>query len=561
MSEGVALLERPIKLSVSERLRTVDAAATPVVAERPQEVIDTEFAKIVGALAIDAEGLPAPEAFNLANDPEIAALQRKARREAEGIMQAHRASLSRGEFDSVPLEADAGGTARKLVAIGRDKRFGKNSPEYAQAFAALLRDSERRVAEACRAKTWELFDVTVYEQDAETGDFYSDGFNVTEIMRNGLTPATNPANPEEQPRRINEFVDSETDVALIARPDMHDKSSYVFSQCPDSLIERHKRGLGKRVYSDYDPETERCMIREKRFDVMSKKIYVQQMAVPGKYITNDVFNIALRLMRAADGSRTLDKTEVHSTQVIVGSKDVPDVVHMLKFLDAVASKYHGMEIFLGTPLRPGQQKDYGIVYSESARRRQEQAELTLHYSLRLIELEESGLDRELVNKEINAYLRNELLNIAERNPDAAGHMFNQETAVGFRLARDLELVGDIRRAQEMREQTRERAPEAGGCGAGSCGLRELNSSEEKQAEELLGKKLGEKSVKDDERPCRNCGQKAVVIDYDGKNVGGRVCLSCRATDKGSPKKDKPSSPKLSFAIKRPKTKQKVKIAA
>ena len=144
-----------------------------------------------------------------------------------------------------PVEADAGGTARKLVALG--KAFGKDSPEYEQGWQALLRDCERRVGEAHRVNGWELFAETELDFDPETGDFFCDGFSLSEMLRNGLTPATNPGCPEEPSRRINEFVEVETDVALMSKDYMEGQSTYTFSQCPQSLIDRYQRNLGKRV--------------------------------------------------------------------------------------------------------------------------------------------------------------------------------------------------------------------------------------------------------------------------------------------------------------------------
>jgi hypothetical protein len=497
--------------------------------------------------------------FNVENDPDIKAVRAEARKEAESIMEANLQLLCEGEFDRVPLEADAGGTARKLVAIGRV--FGQDSPEYQQGWEGLLRDCGRRVGEANRVNGWELFDETEMELDAETELFFSDGYCVDEILKNGLTPATNPACPEEGPRRINEYVEVKTDAALLAKPYMNGRSTYTLSQCPQSLIDRHQRNPKQSVYSDYVPAIQKLMVRGKRFDPIARKIYLRQMAVPGTYINNEVINIVLSEMDVTDGDRQLDRTEVHGTQAVVSNEVVKDVVAMVRRLDQAASEYHGTIIYLGQPFEQGQEVDYEGVYAEAANRRCGQEDLTLRYALKLVELEEAGLDREFVKHEADEFIRAELLKIAEKSPDKAEMMFNPETAEGFREANRLEAEGRLREALDLRATATKNAPPAGGCGAGTCGLDNPNASENKAAKGLLGP--DGKIIKDSERPCPKCGEKQIVYKVDEKTGAliSKGCLGCGANEGAKPQAaDKRNSSLLSFIIRRPQTRQVVTIA-
>ncbi len=547
MNETVALLCPPTRIQYEAGAGLTD--------------VSVALAGTIGQTVVRGERTPLPQACSVESDPEMGRLRAEARQEAQAIMDAHVQMLCDGEYEKVPLEADAGGTARKLVAVG--KVFGKDSPEYKQGWGALLRDCERRVGEAHRVNGWELFDQTVLELDIETGDFFCDGFSFSEMLRNGLTPATNPGCPEEPSRRINEFVEGQTDVVLVSKPTMQGRSTYTFSQCPQSLIDRYRRNPGNRVYSDYAPAVEKLMLRQKRFDPANNKIFMRQMAVPGLYINNEVINMALSEMGVIDGQRVLDRTEVHGTQAVVDDELIPDVVAMLRRLDEAASRYHGIPIYLGMPLQPGQKVDYEAVYIEAENRRQEQEDLTQRYALHLVTLEESGLDREIVKFEADEFIRTELLGTARHDPEKAAMMFDPLTAQGFREANDLEAQGRFMDAQNLRSIVEQSAPPAGGCGAGSCGLERLNVSEEAAAKDLLNTKPGEKTAKDTERPCPKCGEKEVVYSWTD-TVRKKGCMNCKATEGVSPageNENKKDAPLFVVTLRRPETGQVVTLKA
>lgn len=526
----------------SQVAAAVGAAATECVARIDQAIAGAELAS-------------RPPALNVESLTGMKELRDSRRRVAEGIMEANMQLLCAGEYDRVPLEADAGGTARKLVAVGR--AFGKDGPEYQAVWGALLRDSGRRIAEAESKNDKELFEETEMTYDEPSKQFFSDALSVDEMLENGLTPATNPHCPEEGPRRINEDVEIKTDGALVTIPEMADYGSYSFSQCPQSLIDRYARDPESGGYSDYVPENEKAMLRAKRYDPKTGKLYMQQMAVSGKYINNKVFNRVLQEFRATDGWRLLDRTEVHGTQVLIRRDVIANVIGMLRRLDEIASDYHGIKIFWGMPLQPGQQADYEGIEAAAANRRRQQADLTERYARYLLELEESGLDRELVNREADAFLKAELLKIAKADPTKAEVMFDVKTAEGMRQVNRLESEGRFLEAQRLLAQVEQAAPDPGGCGAGSCGLENLSAAEEKGTKELLGVGSDEKTAKDTERPCTKCGQKSVVYVWNSM-IRKKGCLDCKATEIVKLGKTTQKS-NVTFTLQRPKTKEVVTL--
>ncbi len=286
---------------------------------------------------------------------------------------------------------------------------------------------------------------------------------------------------------------------------------------------------------------------------------MQQMAVPGTHINNEVINLVLAEMDATDGRRTLDRTEVHGTQAVVNNNDIPDVVAMLRRLDRKASEYHGIPIYLGQPLQPGQKPDYEGIYTEAENRRRDQKDLTLRYASKLVELEESGLTREMVGVDADEFLRDELLKIAQKDPVKAAMMFNEETARGFQLANELEARGQIQAALDLRRRTEEDAPAAGGCGAGTCGLEKLDKKEKEAAKDLLDIQSDEKTAKDTERGCKSCGKKAVVYAWNNKGYK-KGCMSCRKTETVVGAKQKAPSP-VTATIRRPQDGKVVTITA
>jgi len=485
---------------------------------------------------------------NADEDPLLREVRTAARQEAGRIFESNMQLLRDGEYDQVPLDVDPGGTARKLVLLG--KVFGKDSTEYHIGWQGLVRDCGRRIAEASRMKGWELYDVTTMQLDTQTRQIFSDGFSVDEMLRNGLTPAVNPHYPEEPLRRINEFVELKTDAALVARPEMQGRSAFVLSQCPQSVIDRYRQNPEKEVVSDYAPSIEKQMIRYKLFDPEAHTIHMQQMGVPGLYINNEVVNSVLASLKVTDGQQ-LDRTEVQGTQVVVAKGVFNTPVDVLRLLDREATRQHGIQIFIGMPLKPGQEADYGAIFEEAYRRRQEQEDLTQRYAHFLIGLEESGIDRELVGEMADKFVQAELLKIAREDPTKAEIMFNRETADGLMAVKQLESLGRTQEANILYAQVAEKAPQAGGCGAGlggSCRLETIGQAEMALAAQLLNLQPGEQTARNTKDPCIKCGEVSIVYAWTDRLVK-KACLSCKATE-GVTRDDNKEAQPFSVTVRR-----------
>lgn len=495
----------------------------------------------------EVRGQTIPEAFNVDSDPELRAFREAKRAEAAAIRESFMEKLREGdEFNEVPMDGDMFTTARKLKRIKEE--FGEDSPEYQAGWQGHQRNSDRRVAEASRMNGWELYDVTELDWDPQSEHFFSDGYDVDEMLANGLTPTVSSSIDEEPDRRDNEFVEIKTDGELIKRPDMEGRSAYKISQCPKSVIDAYRRDPKKRVVSDYVPAIEKQMIRHKRFSPKENKIYLQQMALPGTYINNEVNNILVARMNAIDGNGKLDRTEVHGLDIITDDGEIRDVVDMVRLADQVASEYHGIPIYLGMPLEPGQVPRYDTIHAEAARRRKEQADLSHRYAKFVHTLANSDdMDPSVAARMADEYLRDELLKIAEKDPSKARIMFDGKTADRFARANQLEGSGRTQEAQALRDEARELAPAAGGCGA-SCDLSNPSGSEKKEAQDLLGTK-SEKMLKDDKRPCAKCGKRKVVVyaDWTETNKGKKGCLACKSTEGVSSHQGKPGG-SLTFTI-------------
>ncbi len=469
-----------------------------------------------------------PSVLNVDDDPAIRTRRWEARQEAESIVESNMQLLRDGQYDRVPMDVDPGGTARKLVLVGR--MFGKESPEYRQVWRGLVRDCERRVAEAIRMKDWELYGTTVMEFDPQTIQFFSDGLCVDQMLCNSLTPAQKQNCPEELPMRVNEFVGIKTDAELIRRPDMHGRHGFVVLQCPQSVIDAYSRNPDKGVVSDYVPSIQKLMIRHKYYDVENQQIPMRQMGVPGIYITNEVVNAVLTNLGANDGQRLLDRTEVQGTQIITEESVAANAVDILRLLDEEASKQHGIKIFRGMPLEPGQKPDYESTIMESERRQKEQVGLTLRYANFLTVLEESGIDREVVGVMADDFMQAELLKIARDDPTKALIMFDVKTAEGLMAVKSLEEQGRYEEAEDLYLQVKKEAPPAGGCGAaGGCGLEALSPTELLLAAELLDLQPGEQTAKNGKDPCKHCGEMTVVYAWS-EEVVKTACLSCKRSD-------------------------------
>jgi hypothetical protein len=143
----------------------------------------------------------------------------------------------------------------------------------------------------------------------------------------------------------------------------------------------------------------------------------------------------------------------------------------------------------------------------------------------LVDLEENGTDKRVAEGLVNAYLKRMLLEVARHAPEKAEIMFDKQTAEGFRAVAALKLLGRHEEAAWLQAEVEKNAPDVSYCGAGSCGLESVGSSN-RQAQKA--KELGLKGdiLHDTERACPNCSKMTVYYD----EAGSKACTSCDNTE-------------------------------
>jgi hypothetical protein len=222
----------------------------------------------------------------------------------------------------------------------------------------------------------------------------------------------------------------------------------------------------------------------------------------------------------------LDRVGIHATQGIVRRAEIRSVLDVQRMLDQIASEVHGIEVFMAEEVAPGTVKDYEKIHIESAQRRKEQEGFTRELVAYVEELYETDVDHAPATHMVEKFIQEKLLEITSKNPEQAEIVFNKETADGFREAQWLQEQGRYDEAQALLEDTKMKAPAAGSCGAGSCGLEgvDKNSAEGKELAKKLGAEGSDEIVKDKERKCK-CGSKSIVYAYN-KNKVNKLCQGC-----------------------------------
>lgn len=482
-------------------------------------------------MAVAAETLPFQQTYSpekpkesiyIAADhvPELSFVRQRARQEAAAIRENYRQLLIDGAFDSVPLDVDALGTARRAVEAAHT--YGTDSEQYRERLSGLWLDSKRLLAEAYRKNTYEYFPPAPQHYHEETGAFFSHGQSVLEITRLGLSPVTD---TEEADRRVNDWVEARTHAAmhrLIGRAGLsHTVRIRTISECSDTAISKYKSGV-KEGYYGYVPEIEKLMIRDFVFNAETGERFEELVGLSGLHITHEVILDALRRRGANSGG---DKTWLHGTQLIVED----DLFEFVALLDSVASEHSGQEIYMGEPLPSGQTKSYETVRAEAVAR---QAQLDAEASLLadyVLQLELNQTDRWVAVKMVENFVKKRLLQIAAKEPSRAAEMFDARTAAGLQEVAYLNSLGRTSEAQIRFNEVEAQAPAPGYCGAGSCGLEGVDK------QSLEGRELGaflkagwkDEIVKDKERSCKNCGRKSVYYAYNSRKVN-KGCTSCKA---------------------------------
>ena len=281
----------------------------------------------------------------------------------------------------------------------------------------------------------------------------------------------------------------------------------------------------------------KTMLGYSSIDHKQNKMYYEQIGTPGQLLTPKVMRKAQQIIDA-NSQHTEVKTEIHGTHNVVDKRLIGSAMDMQKLLDHVAGEEHGFEVFMGKRLASGQEKNYDQLYKDAARRRKEQAGLTNELVAYVHSLYKADIDHTLATHMVEKFIKDRLLDEAEKDHHIAAAAFDTETASGFREATRLRALGEFSQAESIINETRLRAPDTGSCGAGSCGLEsvDINSEEGKKLAENTKAESGDTIVRDKERACK-CGAKEIVYAYN-KNKVNKYCGNCKAFESKATKNGK-----------------------
>jgi hypothetical protein len=470
------------------------------------------------------ETLPASPYLAVDSIPEIAAPRQSVRDSAWAMVRQRDEAIRAGSEVLVPLEIDALSTA-EAVLEARDT-YGSDSLEYQEKRAGLELDCLRLVAEWYRKLKPEYFPPTRQFFDAETGDFFSHGLSIRQMTENALRPIDE--DPEEVVRRVNERVENETPMIIkkLGGFALETAGIRTISECTDKAIAdfNEDKGIRHRGYSGYVPEIEKVMIRDIRFDAETGDRLEEQIGLPGLYINHFVIKQALG-RRGVEVSH-MDKTELHGTQLLVED----DLIDFVALLDEVAGKEWCTNIFMGEEVSEDFVKNYADIRQEASERQEGLKDTAGTVATFIMDLAEDGFDKRRAPAHVESFVKKLLLTMAKDNIELAPHMFDSETTVGLMEVAYYESIGDRQAAFDKFAQVEAKAPGGGYCGAGSCGLEniDLHTEKGKALAQKLKVETGDKVVRDTERTCK-CGKKSIVYAYNSKKVN-KYCESCHATE-------------------------------
>lgn len=458
--------------------------------------------------------LPSQRFLNADEVADLYLARSEASAEAAQTLEANRQLLIDGHFESVPIPVDALGTANAVVTARTT--FGESSPEYNDAKDALLLDSSRLLAEAFRKNTWEYFAKVKQERDPNTSEYISHGFLLSDIVRSGLSPV---AEPEEQARRSNEFVEEATYRAIGQLGLSEAVSVQTISECPDYAVAGFKLDP-KASHGGYVPGITKLMVRNVRFDTFGNRTE-EQIGLPGTYITHEVVRAVLEDINLVSTDQDLSKTDVHATQII--DRQAASAVDFVKRLDQKASELSGQLIFMGEAIEDPRAINYAGVEDQAESRRQILNQKTHELTDYLIELASNKTDRWAADALVSRYVKNVLFEAAKSDPGQAEIFFDHNTTKGISEFKYLMDNGYVEQAESLLATVRRDAPEPAFCGAGSCGLEAVRPGSLGSA---LAKASGLKGnlLRDKVRSCPNlsCSAKSIFYDESGK----KACVSC-----------------------------------
>lgn len=461
------------------------------------------------------------------------------------ILKSRMQSLREGDVANVPYAVDSLSTA--ALAVDASEKYGTASAEYAEKRRGIVLDCERLLAEAHRKLSWEYFARERQVYDPERRSYMGYGRALIDIVTNGITPV---AEPEEQDcriaerreevtvRHIGEMLMKATGVLspeafpqvsladeLVKSVDSTSStdrfvSVLTISECTDWAIDAYEKNPDG-AFDGYAPPIEKLMVRVIHIDPTSGSRYEEQVGVSGLYINHKVINRALQMIGVIPKGRELTKTEVRGKQLINTSGG--SALEMLALLDQLASEDSRQLIFMGEPVDASHLQDYDAVPDQAANRQiqqQSDAEVLADF---VMELAANGTDSWAANALVGRFVTKQIFEAVKGKPQEAAIAFDAKTAAGVQEVSYLRSIGHMNQANYLEQVVEAKAPPAGFCGAGSCGIVGVDAS---SADGLAAKALGLKAengelLKDSERSCPDCNKMEVM--YDSK--GNKVCIN------------------------------------
>ena len=462
------------------------------------------------------------ETYKFVDDiTEVAIARQNERSAAEQLLESRRNEFqTTGTLEYLPV--DALSTADRVIEARW--KHGEESAEYIERFDGLVLDCQRLVGEWYRKKKSEYFPPVRHVFDTSTEEFFSHGLSIRQMTDNALTPMSD--SPEDEARRINERVEEATPHLLrkLGHIAIGTESIRTISECTDKAVSDYQEdvenGAAHRGYNGYVPEIEKVMIRDIWLDADSNDRFEEQIGLPGTYITHFVIQKALE--RRGSGAASMDKTELHGSQLIVQD----DLMQFVELLDTVASEEYCVPVFMGEAVSNDHTKSYETFKEEALARQESLKDLALTTANFVLDLAEDRFDRRKAPAHVESFVKKLLLDVAKKDTVVAEQMFDVKTAVGLQEVARLESLGNYNQAFTLMEEIEKNAPGGGFCGAGSCGLESVNTVGDTGKELLKNLKAEDKDtiVKDTERACK-CGKKEIVYAYNKKKVN-KYCQSC-----------------------------------
>jgi hypothetical protein len=296
------------------------------------------------------------------------------------------------------------------------------------------------------------------------------------------------------------------------------ESIRTISECPDTAISRFAEdqaaGKASRGYWGYVPEIEKVMIRDIRLDEATNDRFEEQIALPGTYLSHEFIRIALQ--EAGLNAGDMDKTELHGAQMLARDS----LLEFVERLDKVATQQWCVNIFMGEMVEWDHPKDYGRFKQEALERQKSLRDLAETTAEFILDLAEEKFDPTKAPAHVEEFVKALLLGMGKNDPSVIRHMFDEKTAAGVEEILRLESIGQYEEANALFAAVLQEAPGGGYCGAGSCGLENINlgGDDNKELRDRLRIRPGDTVLKDKERPCKDCGKKTLVYAFSKSKV-------------------------------------------